>query len=168
MNFLRNKLVKMKLLKRSVFISTILLVPGLFYYLNNSLQDSFRNFEGFEDLIRSSSSNIFFLETSGAATNDSNLPGSLTTREACNIESAASKNPKSNIFVIFVSTSRIDSSLQIKLLKSFRNVFLVRMDFVSFCKNTPVEEWVKSGKIFDSKFLKNNISNFLRFLLLWK
>jgi DNA mismatch repair ATPase MutL len=131
----------------------------------NKIQD----ISDFKPLNEGTSKNIFFTETlGGTGEKFKNQPGNLDVRSACSIESAALKNPKSTIFVVFIGTTHLADSPVINLLKSLKNVVFVRLDLLSFSKNTPLEEWLKSGKLFNSKFLASNISNVVRFLLLWK
>jgi hypothetical protein len=110
--------------------------------------------------------NVFFVEASTES--EAITPASLTSREACAIESAATKNPNFNVFMIFVGKTRLVDSKQVRVLKTFKNVQFLRLNVVPFSKNTPMGEWIESGKLFNSKFIEWNLSNALRLLLLWK
>lgn len=112
--------------------------------------------------------NIFFIESSGAKDNDSNTPVSLTSRSACCIESAAIKNPDYNIFIVIVTRNLLNATKQIQILKSYKNVNFLHVDLHLFSRDTPLEEWIDSGKLYDTDFIAENVSNILRILLLWK
>ncbi|KAL7741841.1 hypothetical protein ACLKA6_012060 [Drosophila palustris] len=93
----------------------------------------------------------------------------LNSRQACAIESAALHNPNFQVFVLFTcSTSPDQSDSIIEALLSYKNVELRRVNLWRFAEGTPVEEWVKTDKLFRSKFMMNNISNLLRILCLYR
>lgn len=108
------------------------------------------------------------MESSGAKSENADKPASLNSRYACSIESAALKNPNSNIFVVIVGKTYLEDSKQSRALRGLNNVNFVSLDLVSFSQNTPMEKWIESGKLFNSKFIESNTSNVLRKLLLWK
>jgi lactosylceramide 4-alpha-galactosyltransferase len=130
--------------------------------------------ENFEFLVDSrlpkenSEKNIFFIETSGVLPNFTNTPATLTTRQACSVESAALTNPNAYIFVIFVSKSSLGNSRPMQVLKKLKNVIFLRLNLIEFTRKTPIGEWIRGGKIYETHFLRENISNILRVLLLWK
>jgi Glycosyltransferase sugar-binding region containing DXD motif len=112
--------------------------------------------------------NIFFIETSGVLPNFTNTPATLTTRQACSVESAALTNPNAYIFVIFVSKSSLGNSQPMIVLKKLKNVIFLRLNLIEFTRKTPVGEWIRGGKIYKTHFLRENVSNILKVLLLWK
>ena len=112
--------------------------------------------------------NIFFLDTTSFATNNSKNTASLSHRQACSVESAASINPKLLIFVVFTDKSTLENSDTIKALRQYPNIIFMKINMLEFVINTPIEQWMASGKIYETEFLANNISNILRALLLWK
>lgn len=109
--------------------------------------------------------NIFFVESSFSETNSE---VSLNSRQACSIESAALMNPNAQICVIFVTNSKIARSKIIESLMEFANIVFYRLDLSEFSLNTPVENWIKSGAIYETEFLTETISDIVRLLLLWK
>lgn len=110
-------------------------------------------------------SNIFFIETSFSNASDMVF---LNKRDMCSVESAALLNPNAQVSVIFV-TNATSISLKTKTwLEGYKNVAFFKTDLSEFSLGTPVEDWIKSEAIFESKYLLNNISNLLRLLLLWR
>jgi hypothetical protein len=112
--------------------------------------------------------NMFFVESLGVLKENSKQPAAFTSRIACAIESAATKNPKLNIFVVIVGKTRLVDSKQIRTLKSFKNIHFVHLDLVKFSKTTPMGKWIESGKLLNSSFVLAHTSDALRILLLWK
>lgn len=110
--------------------------------------------------------NIFFIEDS-CFTHCKSVR--LNTRQACSIESAALMNPAAHIAVVFVTnTMEINKSQAVLTLMRYENIKLYQLDFIKFTLNTPAEDWIKSGKLFHTPFLYNNVANILRLLLIWK
>lgn len=113
--------------------------------------------------------NIFFIDTTTVLkTNKTKNIATLTNRQACSVESAATLNPNSFVFVIFLSKSVLKTSPAIRKLRNFENVIFLKMDFLEFVKNSPTEKWVRGGAIYDSKYLVFNISDLLRVMLQWR
>ncbi|XP_062126013.1 lactosylceramide 4-alpha-galactosyltransferase-like [Drosophila sulfurigaster albostrigata] len=116
--------------------------------------------------------NIFFHETS------CHPPGSkyimnLTARQACSIESAALHNPNFGVFVLFASPTYLPGAESPKLplieaLQSYKNVHLRQLNIWRYAKGTPAEEWVNKGDLFDSSYLKEHVSDYLRILSLYR
>ncbi|CRL04650.1 CLUMA_CG017714, isoform A [Clunio marinus] len=115
----------------------------------------------------SKSENIFFIESSGSKIGSSDI-GDLKKRDSCCIESAALMNPDSRIRVIFVSRLKLNISEFVKSLLNYENVAFHRINLKDVTKDTIAEEWINSEKIYNTSFIPNNISNFLRLFLLWK
>ncbi|CRL04648.1 CLUMA_CG017712, isoform A [Clunio marinus] len=63
---------------------------------------------------------------------------------------------------------KLKLSEPILALVKYKNIKFYRLDLSDFSKHTIAENWVTSGKLFNTSFLMNNVSNFLRLLLLWK
>ncbi|XP_031627248.1 lactosylceramide 4-alpha-galactosyltransferase-like [Contarinia nasturtii] len=111
---------------------------------------------------------IFFIATS--CMNDGQF--TLNARETCAIESAATQNPNRDVYVLFVSpvgfTPNKSNSSLIGILKSFRNVHFRNLNIYDFSKNTPAEQWVTRDQIFLSPYFKTQMSDYIRFLTLYK
>jgi hypothetical protein len=162
-------------LKKCLFFVVILIAASII--ISNDRIKSFSNenvsFTVLIDILSckevelDSSKNIFFLDTTSLAKNDTISPATLTTRQACSVESAAIMNPESFVFVIFLAKPSIENTETIKALTQHKNIIFLRIDFLEFVKNTVVEEWVAGGKIYNTKFLANNVSNLLRMMLLF-
>lgn len=159
-----------KLVRFVVFIFLFIFLIKLCKFKNNdesgNVVKSFQNILDCSQLKIDPVNNIFFVETSGVEI--ASKPSNLKVRQACAVESAAALNPNSNIFVVFVSDFGLSDSSAMEVLKTFKNVFFVHLDLLVFTKNTPVEKWMREGKIYQTKFLRSNISNILKVLLLWR
>lgn len=131
-----------------------------------------------------SGKNIFFIESH----KNENKTFNLTARQACSIESAgksssfpfllgnqifdsflAFTNPDKNVFVLF-SYEVQDTNWNgvIEALRLYKNVHFYELDILQYSKDSPLETWFKSGKIFDSQFIVQHVSDILRILTLWK
>ena len=113
-----------------------------------------------------SEENIFFIETSGSV-NKSKL-ASINSRQACSIESAALTNPNANVFLIFSEKTQMKDLKIFDALKQYKNIFFLRLDLAEFANGTVVEKLVSSGKVYDSSYLRETMSDVLRLLLLWR
>lgn len=107
--------------------------------------------------------NIFFVESSDSVT--------LNARQCCAIESAAAANPDQEVFVIFTSKERLDrlnETEDVKALWLYPNVHFNFLDIAEFSKSTPLEDFVKRGRLETSSHKTTHTSDVLRLLLLWK
>ncbi|KAH8248653.1 hypothetical protein KR032_001812 [Drosophila birchii] len=117
---------------------------------------------------------IFFHETSCQLTETRRYKlMELTARQACAIESAALHNPNFQVFVLFAGpTYRISNSNNtqplVEAILSYSNVHLRRLNLWSYAAGTPIEEWLKDGRLFLSSYLFSHISDFLRYLTLYR
>lgn len=92
----------------------------------------------------------------------------LTARQACAIESAALHNPNFQVFVLFAgptyrhygnssSSSASGSSGNqrhqpiIDAILSYKNVHLRQLNLWRYAAGTPIEEWLKDGRLFRSR-----------------
>lgn len=86
-------------------------------------------------------------------------------RQACAIESAASKNSDRDIFVIFTSSVGAVASqplpLYIDSLLMYPNVYMRNMNLSRYLTKTPIFKWFKSNKLFESVFLSEHLSDIL-------
>lgn len=104
---------------------------------------------------------IFFHETScHQKENNRYKVLELTARQACAIESAALHNPNFQVFVLFagptyqIPTARHNDShpqTLVEAILSYSNVHLRRLNLWSYAAATPIEEWLKDGRLFRSK-----------------
>ncbi|CAD7012810.1 unnamed protein product [Ceratitis capitata] len=95
----------------------------------------------------------------------------LTAREACAIESAALHNPGFNIFVLFASPAyRNDNNTPpvIEAILSYPNVHLRNLNIWAYAAGTPMYQWLKEGSLFRSRYVLSHLSDFLRYLTLWR
>lgn len=47
---------------------------------------------------------------------------------------------------------------------AYKNVNLRNIDLIKYCENTPAEEWIKKGIVYDSKYLTAHVSDLLRLI----
>ncbi|XP_034666930.1 lactosylceramide 4-alpha-galactosyltransferase-like [Drosophila subobscura] len=125
---------------------------------------------------------IFFHETRSydAKNKEYNHPLKLNARQACAIESAALHNPNSQVFVLFVHRKYLLGGVHSNESKksteqplfdailSYSNVHLRRVNLWRYAAGTPIEEWLKNSQLFRSRFAVSHISDFLRFLTLFR
>ncbi|XP_034471853.1 lactosylceramide 4-alpha-galactosyltransferase-like [Drosophila innubila] len=112
---------------------------------------------------------IFFLETKCNCTDSKYSILNFTAHQACSIESAALHHSNFEVFVLFACpTIRQESDPIIEAILSYNNVKLRYVNLWRFGKGTPIEEWIKKNDLFRSRYLKFNISNLLRLLILFR
>ena len=56
----------------------------------------------------------------------------------------------------------------IDALLSYPNVHLNYLNLTKYAENTPLEEWIKTDKLFRSKYVISHMSDVLRFLSMYK
>ncbi|XP_017052842.2 lactosylceramide 4-alpha-galactosyltransferase [Drosophila ficusphila] len=113
---------------------------------------------------------IFFHETTNFRRDEKIRMITLTPRAACAIESAALHNPRLTVFVLFAgATHRLSSGDPlIKALNRYKNIRLRHINVQRYAAGTPIEKWLKTGKIFKSKYLFAHVSDLLRYITLYK
>ncbi|XP_017151951.1 lactosylceramide 4-alpha-galactosyltransferase-like [Drosophila miranda] len=121
---------------------------------------------------------IFFHETSSYDVKNKRLNIlKLTARQACAIESAALHNPNFQVFVLFADpkyratpNGQYSSSQQplFDAILSYSNVHLRRLNLWRYAAGTPMEEWLREGNLFRSRYVVSHISDFLRFFTLFR
>lgn len=80
-------------------------------------------------------------------------------------------NPELDIFLLFSYDVGFFNRTQIPVvdaISSYPNVRLNYLNVVEYAAGSPLEEWLKSGRIFTSKFVVTHLSDVLRILTLWK
>ena len=157
----------LSLLKTNKKIWPALLVAILIFYWNYHVGLQQNDFLALEDIleVKLEANRIFFIETSGIM---GQKDGKLKNRQACTIESAAITNPDAHIYIVFVDVMTLEASEWTELVKKLANVFFLRMDLTSFSKDSPVEKFISSGKIKESKWPVEHLSDLLRLLILWR
>lgn len=168
----------------SVFCGLLSITLIIFLLKTTYHEDSFRNcfthqqgkskFFKLDDILESSRKpqagrSIFFHETSCSYGSENVL--SLSARQACAIESAALLNPNYDIFVLFASQTFLNNETTQPVLESilsYPNVFLRNLDLWTYSANTPIYKWLKNEELFSSKYVLSHISDFLRYLTLWR
>lgn len=109
--------------------------------------------------------NIFFVESSS---NKSLDEVSINNRQACSIESAALMNPNAHVAVILVTDLHLRRTKTVEALMKYPNIRFYRLGLVEFSSNSPVEQWLESGAMYDTKYPVETISDMVRLLLLWR
>uniref|UniRef100_A0A1A9VX83 Gb3_synth domain-containing protein n=1 Tax=Glossina austeni TaxID=7395 RepID=A0A1A9VX83_GLOAU len=180
-----------------LFLCIIVIINDFLYkplmhkwiYMNQSqIFESYKDLEPLDDILKaerqpSPRNSIFFHETSGEwkklafpsiyqSVDERINYARLTFRQACAIESAALHNRKSDIFVLFAASRYMDSALRnesrLKALLHYKNVHFRNVHLWSYTSNTPGYTWLKKGELFTSRCLVSHISDFLRFMTLWR
>lgn len=129
----------------------------------------------FEDVLESSKSptpgkTIFFHETSCSSDGLIRLNG----RQACAIESAAKLNPNWDVFVLsaapvgLLNDSTIPPPKVISALLKYPNIHFRNLNLWTYALGTPLEDWFLSDILFTSQYLNSHVSDFLRYLSLYK
>ncbi|XP_055916527.1 lactosylceramide 4-alpha-galactosyltransferase [Eupeodes corollae] len=112
---------------------------------------------------------IFFHETSCSSSSINML--SLSARQACAIESAALSNPNYDVFVLFASPTFFNNGSSQPILESilsYPNVYIRNLNLWTYASNTPIYDWLLNDELFSSKYVLSHISDFLRYLTLWR
>lgn len=97
----------------------------------------------------------------------------LDYRQACAIESAAKLNPKWDVFVLFASPTGITNDSNfippiVNALQSYSNIYFRNINLWTYSSNTPLANWFLSDKLFLSQYLNSHVSDFLRYVSLYK
>ncbi|XP_067636314.1 lactosylceramide 4-alpha-galactosyltransferase-like [Eurosta solidaginis] len=95
----------------------------------------------------------------------------LTAREACAIESAALHHPNLNVFALFVSPTYRDNKNTPPVMEAilqYPNVHLRNLNLWTYAAGTPMYHWLKEGNLFKSSYVISHLSDFLRYLTLWR
>lgn len=116
--------------------------------------------------------NAFFLETS-CATPASTI--NLNARQLCAVESAAKNSPNWNVYVLFAAnvgflndTSSLEYKMLDAVLSSYANIKFLRLNITHYADGTPLSDWMREGKMFDSDYINSHLSDVLRYLTLYK
>ncbi|KAK9883259.1 hypothetical protein WA026_001445 [Henosepilachna vigintioctopunctata] len=114
---------------------------------------------------------IFFHETSC----NSHINGkiSITSREACAVESAALLNPNLDVYLLYTSPGIFkfegtESDRFLQALLSYENIEINHLDYEKYTRGTPLEKLYSEGNIEASQYAMSHASDVLRYLTLWK
>lgn len=80
-------------------------------------------------------------------------------------------NPDHNIFVTFASQVGFRNTSKLPIidaLLSYPNVNLNFVNITKYAEKTPLEDWIKTDKLFRSKYVISHTSDVLRFLSMYK
>lgn len=108
---------------------------------------------------------IFFHETSCKSFYNDKI--SISSRQACAVESAARTNPNYDVYLLFTSPGIFkfegdESDNILKGLLSYKNIKIMHLDYEKYTKGSPVEDLFSSGKIEDSIYAQSHASDVLR------
>ncbi len=80
----------------------------------------------------------------------------------------ARTNPNTNVFVLFASpVGFVKNETESRILDailSYENVHLRNLNLWSYVKDTPLDEFFHTNKLFKSDYLVSHLSDFLRYL----
>lgn len=80
-------------------------------------------------------------------------------------------NPNTSVFVIFLTPQyhvKLNSTSLTDILQDLKNIHFVYLNIKNFSKNTPLEQWVETDKLSNSKYVVSHTSDILRYLVLYK
>ncbi|CAM1331839.1 Uncharacterised protein g10695 [Pycnogonum litorale] len=105
--------------------------------------------------------NVFFIESSGGNT--------LNARQACAVESASRHHENLNITVYVTSAEGLSSNDSYTgIVKSLANVGIERVDVESAVEGSPLQEWIARDYWRYSYFMTEQLSDIIRYVLLWR
>lgn len=110
---------------------------------------------------------IFFHETSCDSFFNNKI--TITTRQACAVESAANMNPDMQVYLLFASPGNFvfegdESDRMLQALLEYDNIRIMHVDFERYIKDTPLEELYNTGRIENSDFARSHASDVLRYV----
>jgi lactosylceramide 4-alpha-galactosyltransferase len=80
-------------------------------------------------------------------------------------------NPNHEIFVLFASQVGFRNSNRLPIidaLLSYPNINFNYLNITQYAENTPLDDWMRTNKLFRSSFVISHTSDVLRYLTLWK
>lgn len=92
-------------------------------------------------------------------------------RQACAIESAARWNTNRSVFVLSVSPVGLSKKIFSPImtaLQFYPNIHFRNVNLQTYMAGTPMEQFFKSKRIFESKFLVSHTSDMMRYATLYK
>ncbi|XP_070504100.1 alpha-1,4-N-acetylglucosaminyltransferase-like [Chironomus tepperi] len=88
-----------------------------------------------------------------------------------NLKYEALMNPNATIFVTFPTPKdhvELDQTNLTEILLQIKNVYFVYQNIKNISKDTPMEDWIKTDELSNSKYIVAHTSDVLRYLLLYK
>uniref|UniRef100_A0A182MKZ4 Alpha 1,4-glycosyltransferase domain-containing protein n=1 Tax=Anopheles culicifacies TaxID=139723 RepID=A0A182MKZ4_9DIPT len=130
-------------------------------------RDFLQSYEASDELHQYSS--IYFIETSAPF----KRIVTIEPRQACAIESAARANPRKKVIVLFASWNEFNDPGQVRFrdlptLARLPNVHFRWLNLEQFAQGTPVEEVIRSDKLYQRPNGAEYLSEILRLVLLYK
>lgn len=81
-------------------------------------------------------------------------------------------NPNATIYVTFLAPNNFvklqESSNSVKMLREYPNIKFKYVNIKELAKQTPLQEWLNSDSLNNSKYVVSHTSDVLRYLLLYK
>lgn len=84
---------------------------------------------------------------------------------------SALMNPTRQVYVLFTSPVGYRNSTPsdvLDALLTYPNVHLYHLNMLQYARDTPLEDWIFTGALWNSKYLITHTSDVLRYLTLWK
>lgn len=77
------------------------------------------------------------------------------------------------MFVLFAAPVGLPNNTNaippiLRALQTYPNIFMRNINLWTYAANTPIEEWFSTDELFTSQFLNSHVSDFLRYLSLYK
>jgi lactosylceramide 4-alpha-galactosyltransferase len=146
-----------------IFVTSVIFVSTAWYILQPTLKVS-SNQEPILDT--KPLFQISFLETKSSFENVF-----LTPRQACAIESAARIHKNASINLFFVNHKRhknLKETTIIEALKEYKNIKISALNIDELSRGSPLEDFIKSKILLNSKYMVEHTSDVFRYLVLWK
>ncbi|XP_066137627.1 lactosylceramide 4-alpha-galactosyltransferase-like [Euwallacea fornicatus] len=123
------------------------------------------------DYIPKEGKSIFFHETSCHSFINGKV--TITSRQACAVESAARMNPEHEVYLLYASPGNLvfentESDRLVKVLLEYSNMNIFHVDMERYFSKTPLEKLYHKGSLKLSKYAQSHTSDLLRYLTLWK
>lgn len=136
-----------------------------------TLKESDHNVQLFDDIEKfppKPDKSIFFIDSTCLKSTRVDL----NARQACAIESAAKLNPNRDVYILYLSPvgfprDKPDTPI-ITALRSYKNIHFRNVNIYKYSQNTPAEQWIKQDRIFTSENFVVHLSDYLRFVTLYK
>lgn len=108
---------------------------------------------------------IFFHETSCSSFINGKI--TITSRQACAVESAARMNPDYDVYLLYASPGKYifensESDRFLRELMGYQNVKILHVDMKRYFTDSPVENLWKDGRMMESQYAQSHTSDVLR------
>lgn len=156
------------------FLSTLASIKSNFYEYLYPIQCYRENVPSLQDITEISppkDNSIFFHETSCNSYYNGKI--TITSRQACAVESAAKMNPQKMVYLLYASPGVLknemtESDRMLEALLGYPNVRIQHLNYEKYTKGTPLEHLYQDGAIEASIYAQSHASDVLRYLTLWK